>query len=162
MAVAVVVAFEEVHIEDHQRQWLPVAAGLAPVLLQFLIELQPIGYAGQPVEHGLGAQQVVLHLQGQVGLHPCANDGRVDRFGDEVHRTQAEADQFVGFLALRSDEDHRNVAGLRVRLQAATDLVAVHALHDHVEQYQVGLLRLADGDRLGSAGCHEHFALVAK
>jgi hypothetical protein len=65
-------------------------------------------------------------------------DGRPQRLGDVVGGPQREAVLLVLVVDPGGDEDHRDVAGRLVGLQALDDFVAVHLRHHHVEQDQVG------------------------
>ena len=70
----------------------------------------------------------------------------------------------VDRVGLRGEEDHRNIAGDGIGLQAPADLIAVHARHHHVEQDEVRLLGggsehqrlLAIGRDLGPIRAFEH------
>ena len=76
----------------------------------------------------------------------------VEGFRDEV--VGAGFDRLRLLLAdARRDHDHRQHRGVVVRTQRATDGVAVEAGHHHVEEDQVGFLRLDEIERRPAVGC---------
>ena len=70
----------------------------------------------------------------------------VERLRDEV--VGAGLDRLRLLLAdARRDHDHRQHRGLLARAEPAADGIAVQAGHHHVEQDQVGLVRLDELER---------------
>src|SRR5512147_3122807 len=103
-------------------------------------------------------------LQGKLGLDPGKHDRPGKRLVDIVDSADLKSILLVDGVGLSGEEDHRDVAGHRIGLQPAADLIAVHARHHHVEQDQIWLLRgggehqrlLAVGRDLGPVGAFEH------
>ena len=83
-----------------------------------------------------------------------------DGFGDVVDGPEAEAELFILDTGLGRQKDDRNVAGLGILLQLATDLVAIHLRHHDIEQDQIRL-RLAGGDAQRLLPMIGHLDLVA-
>jgi hypothetical protein len=93
----------------------------------------------------LVAQEIGHALELQLGLHARQHHRRADRLGDVVHPADLEAGRLRFDIGLGRQEQHRDVGGARVLLEAAADLVAVHLGHHHVEQDDVGR-RIGLGD----------------
>ena len=107
----------------------------------------------------LVAQEIPCRLQLQVGLDPRQHDGRADRLGDVVHSAKFEAQALVVGFGPGGQEHDGNVARVRVGLQPATDLIAVHLRHHDIEQDQVGG-RPGCGDTQGTRPTGGHFDAV--
>ncbi len=75
----------------------------------------------------------------EVGPDPRLDDGRGDRLRDVVDGADGEALGLVSHLAHRGHEDHGDAARGGVGLEPATDLVAVHPRHHHVQKHEVRL-----------------------
>ena len=73
-----------------------------------------------------------------VRAHPRAQEARVDRLGEVVHRAQLEALELVVRPGLAGKEHHRDPGRHRVLLEHAAHLEAARARHLDVEQDQVG------------------------
>ena len=99
-------------------------------------------------------------LARQVGRDARQHLFALDRLGDVVDRAELEARHLVRHFAARRQEDHERVARLRLRLQFAADLEAVHARHHHVEQHQVRLRPPRDLER-GRAVLRREDAMAA-
>lgn len=63
MTLGVVVGFEPVDVEHDKRQGGCVAHSSAPFLIEEVIELTPIGNAGQPIQAGESKQHLIRFLQ---------------------------------------------------------------------------------------------------
>jgi hypothetical protein len=85
----------------------------------------------------LVAQEVRGPLEGELRLDPRQHDCRADRFGDVIHGAEAEASLLVLGGRFGGEEDDRNAACRRIRLQLPADFVTVHARHHDVEQDQL-------------------------
>lgn len=102
-AVLVAQAFQQAvqvlrHVVDQQHAWHAGRLGAGR-----LLELGRIG---------------AVALQGQLGIDAQEQQFRVDRLGDVVRHAQFEAAGHVGRVVQRGDENHRDMAGRRVRFQA--------------------------------------------
>ncbi|MCY1365610.1 hypothetical protein D9M69_524640 [compost metagenome] len=128
--------------------------------------VQALDFAGPALDlqfqvFALVAQVVGGGLQLQVRAYPGEQERRADRLGDVVGGAEVEAVLLVGQLAARGEENHRNVAGRRVGLEAAADLVAVLLRHHHVEQDQVRLrVQRGDAQCLGTAAGGAHAVML--
>ncbi|MNV37671.1 hypothetical protein D3C71_1292000 [compost metagenome] len=98
-------------------------------------------------------EQIPRSLELQVVAHARHGDGGVDGLGDVVHCAQLQPHRFVVGGAHGGEENHRNVFGLGVELQAPQHLVAIHVRHHDVEQDQVGLFGRHDLQRAFAGGC---------
>ncbi len=113
-----------------------------------------LGHA--PRDFGLKPRVLVFHQHArllclQLGLHPCQHHHRLDRFGDVVAGTQAQAALLLVGIGQRREKDHRNGARERVGAQLIEHVVAVHARHHDVEQNQVGSGCLSGDAQCGDA-----------
>jgi hypothetical protein len=106
----------------HAAQALELHDLLAHPLLELRVELLDL---------------VLQRLDVQQALHPAEQLAPVDRLGEEVVGARLEALDALGRLG-RGDEDHGKKRGLRIRPQPAAELVAVHARHHDVGDYEVG------------------------
>jgi hypothetical protein len=109
-----------------------------------LPELEVASFQG-----GLGVGNLPpLRVELEENAHLGTEDGRIDRFEEEVHRARAIAAQYV-VLAVPSgrQEDDGNVASGRVLACVVSDFVPVHFRHLHVEQKngELPLEELAQG-----------------
>ena len=95
-----------------------------------------------------GLTQLVLEALGEDRApHARCELDRFERLGDVVDPADFEALAQIFVSVPRGDEDHGDVRCLRLGLEAAAGLPAVHAGHHHVEQDQVRLLGPRKGDR---------------
>jgi hypothetical protein len=53
LPVDIVVALEMVYVDQQQRQWLKLAGGAPPLLIENVVETPPVGDVGQSIEGGL-------------------------------------------------------------------------------------------------------------
>lgn len=75
----------------------------------------------------------------------------VHRLGEEIVGTAFQRLDPVGDLGKRRHHDHRNVRGVRIGLDPAADVEAIHLRHHDVEQDDVGRRRGDLGERDGAA-----------
>jgi hypothetical protein len=115
-----------------------------------------------PVDAGgdLGGAQVVhrlaqalakaeLHaVQGELLAHARLEHLALERLVDVVDPSGLEAAHLVLAVGPRGEEDDRRLRDA-VGLEAPADLEAVHALHVHVHQDEVGLLGARELERVG-------------
>ena len=95
-------------------------------------------------ERGILILEPVACLLGlQLGAYPGQHNGRRDGFCDVVHRAQAQATLFLVRAGECGQENDRDAGAECVSLQCLQHLVAVHARHHHVKQYQIGPWRAA-------------------
>ncbi|MNR16603.1 hypothetical protein D3C85_1332150 [compost metagenome] len=93
-------------------------------------------------------------------LDPGPHHGRVERLGDEVHRTGLQRLDLALHAGVGGDDDDRAVPGGRIVLQCSTDLIAVHAGHFDIQQDQRGLLQLRQSYALFPAGGEQDLSLI--
>ncbi len=94
----------------------------------------------------LGLQVELEAPELHVGSDPSQDLLGLKRLGDVVHAAQPEPLELVGRILQRRQEDHRNVAGPRVRLEAPAHLEAVEAGHADVEQDEIRRLDSRGGE----------------
>ena len=83
--------------------------------------------------------QLLLHgAQLEVGIDPRHDFVDLQGFGDVVHPPGLETRDLAADIGQRRHEDHRDVAGTCLRLQAAADFEAVDPRHHNVEQDEFG------------------------
>jgi hypothetical protein len=109
-------------------------------------------------EDGVLVFQPVARLLGfELRAHPGQHQDRLDRLGDVIGRAQQQASFLVVDVGQGGQEDHRDVCGGGVFVQASQYFVAVHAGHHHVEQHQIRPRRAgrrAQGAFSGVGGAH--------
>ncbi|MNP43503.1 hypothetical protein D3C76_1373260 [compost metagenome] len=93
-------------------------------------------------------------------LDPGPHHGRVERLGDEVHRTGLQRLDLALHAGVGGDYDDSAIPGSRIAFQCGTDLVAVHAGHFDIQQDQRRLLLLRQPYARFPAGGKQDLALV--
>ena len=93
------------------------------------------------------AKFVDHHLQAGQAAHAREQHHVVDGLSEEFVGAGLKARDTVAAAVQGGDQHHRHVPGLRIVLQPAADLKAVHAGHHHVQQDDVGLFAGGDGQR---------------
>ena len=63
---------------------------------------------------------------------------RIERLDHKIHGPHLESLGLGGIVLLGGDEDYRDMARLRVRLEPAVHLESIQARHDQIQQNQVG------------------------
>ena len=98
------------------------------------------------LERRIPVLQPIARLLGfELRIHPSQHHGRLDRLGDIVGGAELKTALFVVDPGERRQENHRNVASVRIVAQTGKHRVPVHPGHHHVEQDQFRL-RKAEGD----------------
>src|SRR5580658_1233687 len=127
MTVVIIESFEVIEVDDYHRQRSAGAGAATPFRDERFIKMTPIGQSGQTVDPRELAQQIGLTFQSDQGADPGAHDFCAGGFDDEIDRSGGEAVLFFGGIALRRDEDHRNLPSSRIKLQPAAYFVAVES-----------------------------------
>lgn len=94
------------------------------------------------------------------GLHAADQQFHLDRLGEVVVRSDAEARKLLLLLAQRREEYHHRVAQPRVFADGATGLRSVHDGHHHVQQDQVRTALGGGFQRLGAVLRREYFVAL--
>ena len=90
--------------------------------------------------------------QGQVRAHAHQHLLAVEGFGQVVDPTHLEGAHLVSFFSQGTEEDDRNGLGLRIRLKASADFIAVQSRHANVKKNE--------GRRLGTDAAQRQFAVA--
>ena len=96
------------------------------------------------------AQLVVKRFDAEQRAHPGEQLRLIDRLGQEVVGASLDALHALLGGIERGDHHDRQHGRGRVVANLPAHLVAAHLRHHHVEQHQVGVLALDDGQRLGA------------
>ena len=99
-----------------------------------------VGELLRPLLHPL-LQRPVLVVEGKMGLHPGAYDGRTDGFGDVIYGADRKSQRLIVYLPPGRHEDDGNLLGSRAGLQLPTHLISIHPRHHYVQKDQVGRFR---------------------
>ncbi|MNP43955.1 hypothetical protein D3C76_1378000 [compost metagenome] len=86
----------------------------------------------------LHTQQICRQFQTHLCLHPRQQYGRIDRLAQVIACTQFEPQAFILIFVSGTQKQHRDIHGFRIALEPTTDLITIHARHNHIEQDQVG------------------------
>src|SRR5690606_37045847 len=84
----------------------------------------------------------------------------VDGLGEKVVGPRFETPYSVGGFVEGCYHQHGDVLGLTTGLEPAADLEAIHLRHHDIEEYDVDVLALADGEGLASGGGGDDFAVL--
>ena len=174
MSPGVIDRLELVQIDEQQGQPRAVAARQRQGRVQPVEEQGPVGQIGQRVvigqvgEPGMGLgdlRQVQFQLLGpapqfQMQPHPSPHHRRVDGLVDEIDPAGLQGAGLALGVGAGGDEDHRDVASGRVRLEPFTDLITIQVGHHDIEQDQVGNLALGERIERLLAGGHEPDLIV--
>ncbi|OIQ87432.1 hypothetical protein GALL_306830 [mine drainage metagenome] len=150
MPEAVVDLLEVVEVEEQDGQTLAVAPGGGDRQLQAVVEQHAIGQAGQ----GVVVRHVADMMMGPTHFeqlpHALAQDGNVQRLGDEIRRTALKGPPHRNIVVQPGDHHHLRPPGFFLLLQHDAGIESVHARHHAVHQDNVRLQRFAHGDGLGA------------
>jgi len=108
------------------------------------------------------AQLVRQRLQPHEALDARHELEVVDRLGEEVVRAGLQAPHAVGGLVERRHHDDGDMGGARIGLQPLADLETVDAGHHDVEQDEIDLRALADGQRIVAVLGRQHVEIFGE